>query len=75
MDTAVVFDLATYPPIRTKGEKNMAFTEEEKKELIKLIREANAKRPTKEEIMAVKDTATRQKLISENLDLFVDSQE
>lgn len=53
----------------------MAFTEDEKKELIELIREANAKRPTKEEIMAVKDTATRQKLISQNLDLFVDSQE
>lgn len=53
----------------------MAFTEEEKRELIKIIREANAKRPTKEEIMAVKDTATRQRLISENLDLFVDNEE
>ena len=53
----------------------MVFTEEEKKELIQLIREANAKRPTKEEIMAVKDTAKRQKLISENMDLFVDNQE
>ena len=53
----------------------MVFTEEEKKELIQLIREANAKRPTKEEIMAVKDTATRQRLIAENMDLFVDNQE
>lgn len=53
----------------------MAFTEEEKSELIRIIREATAQRPTKEEIMAVKDTATRQKLIAENMDLFVDSQE
>lgn len=53
----------------------MAFTEEEKKELIKIIREATTERPSKEEIMAVRDTATRQKLIAENMDLFVDSQE
>ena len=49
------------------------FTDEEKKELLSIIKEAiNEKKLTKAEIMAVKDTAERQRLIAENMDLFTD---
>lgn len=53
----------------------MAFTESEKKELVSLIKEAISEKPTKAEIMAVKDTAERQRLIAENMNLFVDDEE
>lgn len=46
------------------------FTDEEKRELVKIIREATKERITKEEIMQIKDTGERQRLIAENMDLF-----
>lgn len=50
-----------------------AYTDilEELRELRQEVRELKFNRPTKEEILAIKDTHKRLKAIEENMDLFV----
>lgn len=51
------------------------FTEEEKAELKKIVKEATKKQLTKADIMKVKDRAERHKLIAENMDLFKEKEQ
>lgn len=44
----------------------------ELRELRQEVKELKANRPTKEEILAIKDTHRRLKAIEENMDLFAD---